>query len=346
MHALGCIAAWSASSHATGALDAIDARVVEYPRSLFDARSAIAAEQCDVLFYPEIGMDELTYYLGFARLAPVQCVSWEHPVTTGIPAIDYSISARDLEAGDADSHYSEGLVRLAGPPTCYSRPLRPAAPLVRASLGVPIDATLYLCPQSLFKFHPDFDVALAAILREDARGRIVMLVGNHPHWMNLLKARFRRNIPDAAERILFVPPLMQSEFFSLLLTADVMLDPFYFGGGNSTYEALALGVPIVTTPGAFMRGRITYACYKRMGFAELIANDVDSYPRIAVRIANDRAWRESVSAEIQKRSDVLFEDTGAIKELGDFLFRACRAAGANVTGEETESPFEADRNCA
>jgi protein O-GlcNAc transferase len=61
---------------ATGMIDAIAARVVEYPRSLFDARSAIAAEQCDVLFYPEIGMDELTYYLAFARLAPVQCVSW------------------------------------------------------------------------------------------------------------------------------------------------------------------------------------------------------------------------------------------------------------------------------
>jgi protein O-GlcNAc transferase len=154
---------------ATGLIDALAARVVEYPRSLFDARSAIAAEQCDVIFYPEIGMDELTYYLAFARLAPVQCVSWGHPVTTGIPAIDYFISARDLEPGGADSHYSERLVRLASPPTCYSRPSRPSAALDRESFGVPSDATLYLCPQSLFKFHPDFDAALAAIVREDPR---------------------------------------------------------------------------------------------------------------------------------------------------------------------------------
>jgi protein O-GlcNAc transferase len=46
--------------NATGAIDALAARIAEFPRSLFDARSAIVAEQCDVLFYPEIGMDELT----------------------------------------------------------------------------------------------------------------------------------------------------------------------------------------------------------------------------------------------------------------------------------------------
>jgi protein O-GlcNAc transferase len=94
----------------------------------------------------------------------------------------------------------------------------------------------------------------------------VLLAGNRPRWMNLLKTRFDRNIADA-ERIVFAPALRQLDFFRLLLAADVILDPFHFGGGNSTYEALALGVPIVTMPGAFMRGRVTNACYKKMGLA-------------------------------------------------------------------------------
>jgi protein O-GlcNAc transferase len=178
------------------------------------------------------------------------------------------------------------------------------------------------------------------------RARIVMLAGSRPHWMQLLKARFARNIPGAAERTIFISPLRQSEFFRLLLAADVMLDPFHFGGGNSTYEALALGVPIMTMPAAFMRGRVTYACYKRMGLTDLIANDVDSYARLAVRVANDRAWRESLSAEIQKRSAVLFEDTGVIKELGDFLVRAHKSIFAETSAESAHSPFEADCNHA
>jgi hypothetical protein len=56
-----------------------------------------------------------------------------------------------------------------------------------------------------------------------------------------------------------------------------------------------------------------------MEFTDLIANDVDSHARLAVRVRNDRAWGASLSAEIQERSSVLFEDTRVVKELGDFI---------------------------
>ncbi len=46
-------------------------------------------------------------------------------------------------------------------------------------------------------------------------------------------------------------------FLTLLWAADAVLDPPHFGSGNSSYEAFALGAPIVTWPGAFMRGRVT-----------------------------------------------------------------------------------------
>ena len=59
---------------------------------------------------------------------------------------------------------------------------------------------------------------------------------------------------------MFIPGVPQSEFPGLLLMADVLLDPLYFGGGNTTYEAIAIGVPIVTWPGPFMQGRVTQAC--------------------------------------------------------------------------------------
>src|SRR5262249_14420081 len=39
----------------------------------------IAAAELDALFYADIGMDAKTYFLAFARLAPVQCVTWGHP---------------------------------------------------------------------------------------------------------------------------------------------------------------------------------------------------------------------------------------------------------------------------
>jgi protein O-GlcNAc transferase len=305
-------------------------RNVEIPYQLERARSLIGAERCDILFYTDIGMAPLTYFLAFARLAPVQCVSWGHPVTTGIPALDYFISAKSIEPADGQAHYSERLIMLDRLPSYYFRPQHSAPPLTRKELGFPEDARLYLCPQSLFKLHPDFDVALATFLRRDSKSRLLLLSGVHKHWDRMLSGRIAKGFPDIADRVMFVPRIPQKHFFRLLMLADVVLDPPFFGGGNTSYEAFAMGLPIVTWPGEFMRGRVTEGCYRQMGFTELVADSLDSYVEIALRLANDREWRERVKTEIASRSHALYEDAAVVRELEDF-FRA--AVDANRRGE-------------
>src|SRR5208283_1867859 len=277
-------------------------RNVAIPYDLYRAREIIAAERLDILFYPDIGMTPLTYFLAFARLAPVQCVSWGHPVTTGVPAIDYFISAKSIEPTDAQTHYSERLILLDRLPSYYWRPHHTANAFRRAEMGFPDDAKLYVCPQSLFKLHPDFDRVLATLLRRDPKARLLLLSGVHKHWDRLLAARIARGFPDVGDRVIFVPRIPQTEFFRLLMMADVILDPPFFGGGNTSYEAFAMGLPIVTWPGSFMRGSVTEGCYRQMGFTELVADSLDSYVEIALRLANDAGWRERVKTEIAARS--------------------------------------------
>ena len=305
-------------------------RNVEIPYDLYRARDLIAAERLDVLFYPDLGMTPLTYFLAFARLAPVQCVSWGHPVTTGIPAIDYFISAKSIEPREAQSHYSERLILLDRLPTYYRRPHHSVGAFTRAEMGFPAEATLYVCPQSLFKLHPDFDVVLATLLRRDPKARLLLLSGVHKHWDRLLAARIAKTFPDVATRVIFVPRIPQADFFRLLIMADVILDTPFFGGGNTSYEAFAMGLPIVTWPGLFMRGRVTEGCYRQMGFTELVADSLDSYVEIALRLANDGAWRERVRHEIAARSSALYEDPAVVAELEDFF---CAASDAHRGGD-------------
>jgi protein O-GlcNAc transferase len=260
----------------------------------------------------------------------VQCVSWGHPVTTGIPALDYFISARSIEPEDAQTHYSERLILLERLPTYYWRPHHSAIAFSRAEMGFPTDARLYVCPQSLFKLHPDFDVVLATLLRRDPEARLLLLSGIHKHWDRLLAARIAKAFPDVVARVIFVPRIPQAEFFRLLMMADVILDPPFFGGGNTSYEAFAMGLPIVTWPGAFMRGRVTEGCYRQMGFTELVADSLDSYVEIALRLANDAGWRERVKTEIAARSPVLYEDAPVVAELEDFF---AAAFAAHLRGE-------------
>lgn len=302
-------------------------RYIQLPsHDLAAMRERIAGENLDVLFYTDIGMDPATYFLAYSRLAPVQCVTWGHPDTTGIDTIDYFISSELLETEQSEQSYTESLVRLKSLPTYYYRPSPPPALKPRAHFGLDEESRLYLCPQSLFKFHPDFDAALGGILRQDPAGRVVIIEGKFRNWTELLKERFRKTLPDVMERIVFLPAQNQLDFFSLLAVADVMLDPFHFGGGNSTYEGLALGVPIVSLPGEFMRGRVTGACYRKMGMTDCVASNPGEYVEIAVRLGTDKAYREQIKRRILASNAVLYEDLEAVRELERFFLRAVDVA--------------------
>lgn len=289
---------------------------------LEEDRGLIADLRLDVLIYADIGMDPRTYFLGFSRLASVQCVAWGHPVTTGIPTIDYFLSSKLLEPADADEHYAERLVRFGHVNTCYAEPRLVGPARSRPDLGLPETGNLYLCTQSLYKIHPDFDAVLVGILKGDAAGRVVLLAGAEPHWKELLTGRFRRVFPEQADRVQFLPAVSQDDFLHLQALADVLLDTFPFGGGSTTYEALAFGTPVVTLPGAFLRGRITYACYQQMGVSDCIASDSADYVRIALRLGTDTPWRQAVRDRILAHKHLLYESMDSVRELETFLQQA------------------------
>jgi predicted O-linked N-acetylglucosamine transferase (SPINDLY family) len=288
------------------------------------ARAAIAACALDVLVYTDLGMESLTYALACSRLAPVQCLTWGHPATSGLETIDYFLSSEPLEVPGADAHYTERLVRLPTLPIYYYRPAPPTPPKGRAALGLPEEGHLYGCPQTLFKLHPEFDDLLGAILRRDPSGRLVLLHGRHPHWTELTRRRFGRTMPDVLDRVHFLPPLSYDDFLHLNAAVDVLLDPTHFGGGNTSYEALALGTPVVTLPSDFLKGRITQALYRKMGVGSCVASTPEQYVEIAVALGTDRDRHERVRAEILASCHVLFEDAAALRALESFFQDAAR----------------------
>lgn len=82
--------------------------------------------ELDVLFYPDIGLDTMTYFLPYARLAPVQIMTWGHPVTSATRHMDYFISSKQLEPADGDDEYTETVVRLPHIPISFDRVYPPS----------------------------------------------------------------------------------------------------------------------------------------------------------------------------------------------------------------------------
>ena len=295
-------------------------------QNLFEAREQIAALQLDILFYQDIGMEPFSYFLSYARLAPVQCVSFGHPDTTGVSTVDYFISNDLYEPEDAAAHYSERLflLRNLGSLAYYFRPHVRSPLKPRAAFGLASDGSLYLCPQNLFKIHPDMDDLIAGILRRDLRGTVVLVEGRVRHWTVLLRRRWLQSMPDVCDRIVFVARMNQDDYLNLIALADVMLDSVHFNGMNTSLEAFAVGTPVVTLPSAFQRGRHTQAMYRRMGIASGIAADAQGYIDEALRLGTDPEYRAGASASILERNDVLFEDANVVREFERFFSTVTR----------------------
>jgi predicted O-linked N-acetylglucosamine transferase (SPINDLY family) len=98
-----------------------------------------------------------------------------------------------------------------------------------------------------------------------------------------------------------------------------MLDTLHWSGGNTSLDALACGLPIVTLPGALMRGRQTAGMLEVIGVADLIAADRDDYLRIACRLAGDAGWRNELRERITRAQSRLFDDSAPIERLQAFL---------------------------
>ncbi|HKW79404.1 MAG TPA: tetratricopeptide repeat protein [Casimicrobiaceae bacterium] len=282
----------------------------------------IRNDDLDVLVYTELGMDVTCFPLAALRLAPRQYTGWGHPVTTGHSTIDAFISAVAMEPDDAQSHYSEKLVLLPGIGTRYERPLPPSAG-GREQFSLPADRTLLLCPQSLWKIHPDNDPLFAEILASDPRAMLVFFGGWHPAPIDRFMQRLKRTLDDFGisirERTRVLPQVAHDDYLRVNMLCDAMIDTLHWSGGNSSLDALACSLPVVTLPGRFMRGRQSAGMLRLLGVPELIARDRGDYLSIVARLSADRGWRDQLAARIGEAQGLLFDRPEAIDRLQALL---------------------------
>jgi len=299
-----------------------------------DTARVILDDELDVLVHPEVGMASVSYLLAAMRLAPVQAAGWGHPVTTGSDVIDHYFTCAEMEPPEGDAHYVESLVRLPGLGVSYSMP-SPPPPGTRAQAGLPEDRRIYLCAQSLFKVHPEMDELLASIAAADERAVLVFFQAPARRVTEAFAARVqralaRRGVPPRGQ-LKFLPRMESGYFRRVLALADVVLDTPRWSGGNTSIDAFAAGVPVVTLPGRFMRGRQTLGMLRLMDLPELVAASAGDYVRIALEVARDAARNAALREAIAARRAVLFDRAEPLEAFAAALLRM-GAGEARKTG--------------
>jgi predicted O-linked N-acetylglucosamine transferase (SPINDLY family) len=281
----------------------------------------ISQDNLDVLIYLDIGVRPKIQILSSLRLAPIQCNTWGHPVTSGFKNIDYYFSSELMESQNSQKHYSEKLITLPGLGINYDFPN--LSNIKKPNILNKSNATIFLNLQSLFKLLPQDDHIYLDILKKHSNCCFWFLHGMKNSITSIFKERisklFQKEGYAFEKYSYFHPRCSQEEFFGLIEESDIILDSFNWSGGNTSLEAISLNKPIVTCPSGFMRGRHTYGILKILDIEETIASSKKKYIEIAVKLAGDINFRNSIVNKIKKHKNKLFNDDKPVRFLEDVI---------------------------
>jgi len=281
----------------------------------------ISKDNLDVLLYLDIGMSPRIQILSSLRLAPIQCNTYGHPVTSGFKNIDYYFSSELMESQNSQKHYSEKLISLPGIGIDYDSPN--LSIIKKPNILNKSNATIFLNLQSLFKLLPQDDHIYLDILKKHSNCRFWFLQGEKNSITSIFKERisklFQKEGHAFEKYSYFHPRCGSEEFLGLVEQSDIILDSFNWSGGNTSLEAISLNKPIVTCPSGFMRGRYTYAILKILDIEETIASSKKEYIEIAVKLASDINFRNFIVNKIKKHKNKLFNDDKPVRFFEDVI---------------------------
>jgi predicted O-linked N-acetylglucosamine transferase (SPINDLY family) len=307
--------------------------------SLAGARKQLEALELDIIIYPDLGMKVLPTLLAYSRLAMIQITTWGHSETSGIDTIDYYVSSKWFESSmeSAQTRYTEKLILFNSLGTFYFSPNtifidnnnnlklaqdKPYRFNTKVEMGFPEGVHIYCCLQTFYKMSPAFEATLARILQLDRNG-IILLSNGFPYCHSHL-ARLKRVIGQEtldAGRIRWIPAVDKPAFLNLVAISDVVLDPFPFGGCNTTFEAFDYNVPVITWPGECLHGRFTYGLYCKMNMAdcECIVSNAEEYAQIAARVAMNEKLQHKIQRSIEANKGLIFQERASVDEWNIWL---------------------------
>jgi len=275
----------------------------------------ILDQKYDAIIYTDIGMVYKIQPLAGFRLADMQCSTWGHPITSGLPNIDYFLSSELMEDCNSHLHYTEKLKKLPNISIHYE-----CDSYVNCKL---ISDPIFLCNQSLFKILPLFDKIIANIIKRINNAKIIFIKDNNSlvttDFIRRLEITLNKYDIQINDNCLFKPKCSEIDFLKLIDKSKIVLDTPFWSGGNTSLETLSRGKPIITLPGKLMRSRHTYAMLKMLSLDELIAENEEDYIKKAVNLFYDQKLYSDVINKISKRRSLLYQDLEPVRALENFL---------------------------
>ncbi len=263
----------------------------------------------------------------FARKpAPLQASWLGYCTTTGIKAIDGFLTDATIVPEGHDIAFTETIWRMKHAYAFEPQEALPdVAPAPILAKGYPTfghfgrlqrvnDDVLRLWARVLDRI-PNARLLLNTLSLNDAQVRARTI------------ARFA-NVGGDVSRLDLAATAPQPKTWAAYGHVDVALDPFPFNAGATTFEALWLGVPVVTKLAAPPLGRMGASILETAGLGDWIAADNESYLSRAIEAVRDPAVLAATRAGMRDRlrNSALVDGKGFAREFETAIRRAWEAA--------------------
>lgn len=248
------------------------------------AARMIAADEIDILvdLSGHTAGNRLTLFAN--RPAPIQCTWLGYAGTTGLTEIDYVIADRFVLPPDEASLCSERPFLLPHSYLCFTPPETDIA--VGSLPALANGFITFGCFNNLLKINDAVVDLWSALLDAVPNARLFLKTAQlaSPDVCDGLEAQFAaRGI--APGRLILAPASPREDLLAAYSHVDIALDPFPFGGGTTTLEALWMGIPVIALRGSRFVGRVGQSILTTLGLPDLIADNAPDYLLKAVRLA-------------------------------------------------------------
>jgi predicted O-linked N-acetylglucosamine transferase (SPINDLY family) len=260
----------------------------------------VRRDSIDILVILAGRFDTNRFLFARHRAAPVQ-VSIHDVATSALPFMDYFIGDPAIVPRTLDPFFTERVLRL---PSFYIREPAASAPDVSPLPLLASGQVTFGCFGKPMKINRRVLDLWARLLLEvpDARLRLKFLdrYRSADVRARMLTPFTERGIAPA--RVVFMEHAQDAnEHLDAYTGVDIALDPFPFAGSTTSFEALFMGVPVVTRPGDMPVSRWTSSMLRVLNLDDFIATSEEDYLRIAVEWARTPTRLAELRTSLRKR---------------------------------------------
>ncbi len=247
------------------------------------------------------------------RSAPIQ-VSWcGYTNTTGLDEMDYIIADPYVIKPEEEKFYTEKILRLPSIWNSHS-----GLQIERKLNETPMKKNNYItfCSFNNFSKISELNIKTwSKALRKIKNSKLLLKPSGKINYQKLYKMFENEKVIN---QIIFLKNENNFEdHINQYSKADIALDTFPYNGATTSFEAIWMGVPVLTIKGNNFVGRYGESINTNLGIKNLIVENEDEYINTMIDFSNDQKKVENMRNQVFKNAlnSALFNTVNFTKEL-------------------------------